>query len=590
MEDKDIDRLYEIIEAGQYNEAKDELDQILLKNEKDYDALRLMALCEVNLENFDAARYILEDIVKFRPDDALCWYYLGCCYDSLSDLITAKHVYLKVLELRPEYIDAYKSLAITYIKLQEYDNAIETGKKALDLVQEDDYSVYYILGTACMAAKNFEDSVKYIEKALEMKPDNLQLYNNLGTSYLTIGNLDKAFETYKKASEIDDTDGLTFFNMASILQLQNKHKEACEYFEKAHMNEPDEDSYIIAWALSEVKAGKFKDAIEHYKYLAATYPQKPNFKYNLACCYEVLGQYEVAISILKQLVLMMPKAVHILKKLAGIYVLTCQYSNAKEVYERIIKQGTISYETYYELAVLCQKSGDPDRAEQILKKVCGLNPSFAAAHKDLGVIYLNKRLFDYAKDEFEKAYELAPDNYSVVVEYANYLHSTSQFEKADEMYQNAISIDDKNPTALAFSALNKTHLKQFELAKEQIDKVLPMCSESAFLLFIAGRIYHLLGDYENAKTYLVKAYELEQLPDAQNLLGLCYFELGNYEQAKSIFESMLEKVPMNVNVLLSLAKCNEKLGNNDEALKYAEKITDAFEDCEEAHEIIRRLS
>ena len=57
-----------------------------------------------------------------------------------------------------------------------------------------------------------------------------------------------------------------------------------------------------------------------------------------------------------------------------------------------------------------------------------------------------------------------------------------------------------------------------------------------------------------------------------------------------IFESMLEKVPMNVNVLLSLAKCNEKLGNNDEALKYAEKITDTFEDCEEAHEIIRRLS
>lgn len=34
--------------------------------------------------------------------------------------------------------------------------------------------------------------------------------------------------------------------------------------------------------------------------------------------------------------------------------------------------------------------------------------------------------------------------------------------------------------------------------------------------------------------YLVKAYELEQLPDVQNLLGLCYFELGNYEQARAI--------------------------------------------------------
>lgn len=44
----------------------------------------------------------------------------------------------------------------------------------------------------------FEQSVEYIEKAIELNPDNLQLYNNLGTSYLTIGNLDKAFETYEK--------------------------------------------------------------------------------------------------------------------------------------------------------------------------------------------------------------------------------------------------------------------------------------------------------------------------------------------------------------------------------------------------------
>jgi tetratricopeptide (TPR) repeat protein len=231
-----------------------------------------------------------------------------------------------------------------------------------------------------------------------------------------------------------------------------------------------------------------------------------------------------------------------------------------------------------------------DRAEQILKKVCGLNPDFAPAHKDLGVIYLNKRLFDYAKDEFEKAYACDSKNFSVVLEYANYLHSTSDFEGADKLYQEAIALEPENPNALAFSALNKTHLKQIDEAKEQIDKVMQKCSESAFLLFIAGRIYHLAHDYETAKMYLVKAYELEQLPEVQNLLGLCYFELGNYEQAKAIFENMHEKAPLNVNVLLNLAKSYEKLGQTDEALKCAETIVENFPECEEAHEIIRALS
>jgi general transcription factor 3C polypeptide 3 (transcription factor C subunit 4) len=158
------------------------------------------------------------------------------------------------------------------------------------------------------------------------------------------------------------------------------------------------------------------------------------------------------------------------------------------------------------------------------------------------------------------------------------------------MYDKAISLEPENPNALAFSALNKTHLKQINLAKEQIDKVLKRTSDSAFLLYIAGRIYHLSGDYERAKVYLVKAYEMEQIPDVQNLLGLCYFELGNYEQAKNIFENMLKKVPMNVNVLLNAAKCCEKLNDTNKALDYAEQIVKTFPECEEAHELIRNLS
>ena len=133
MEDKDIDKIYALIDSGEYAPAKEAIAEILSKDEKDIDAQRLLALCEVNVENYDNARYILEDVIKYRQDDALCWYYLGCCYDNLGDLIAAKHAYLNVLELRPEYIDAYKSLAITYIKSEEFDKAVEIGKKALEI-------------------------------------------------------------------------------------------------------------------------------------------------------------------------------------------------------------------------------------------------------------------------------------------------------------------------------------------------------------------------------------------------------------------------------------------------------------------------
>lgn len=590
MEEKEIDKIYKLIEAGEYAKAKELLHTITKEDEKDIDALKLTALCEVNVENYEQARKILEDIIKYKQDDAICWYYLGCCYDNLGQLIEAKHAYSTVIKLRPEYVDVYKSMAIVQIKAQEPEKAIEYVEQGLKYADEKDYSLYYIAGTACMASQNFEGSIKYIEKAIELAPDNVQLYNNLGTAYLTTGKLDKALETYEKSIELEPTDSLAYFNIASILQMQDEHQKACEYFEKAHELDPDDDSYIIAWALSEVKSNKIYDAIEHYKYLSAAYPQKTTYKFNLASCLQVVGQYDAAISILVQLSMMNPKSVNILKKLASVYIITGQISKAKEIYERIIKHGATDFMTYYELAMLCIKTGDSDRAENMLKKVCKLQPDFAKAHKDLAVIYLNKRLFDYAKDEFEKAYEYGSEDFSIVIEYANYFHATSDFEKADNMYQKALELKPENPEALAFSALNKTHLKQIDKALEQIQNAISKSPASAFLFFIAGRIYFLSNDFERAKDYLIKSFEMEQMPETQNLLALCYFNLKDFKQAKIIFDNMLEKSPLNINTLLNAAKCSIELKEIDKALEYLDKIVDTFPECEEAQELIREIS
>ena len=43
-----------------------------------------------------------------------------------------------------------------------------------------------------------------------------------------------------------------------------------------------------------------------------------------------------------------------------------------------------------------------------------MNPDIAKAHKDLGIIYLNKRLFDYAEDEFQTALKLAPNDFEIL--------------------------------------------------------------------------------------------------------------------------------------------------------------------------------
>lgn len=83
---------------------------------------------------------------------------------------------------------------------------------------------------------------------------------------------------------------------------------------------------------------------------------------------------------------------------------------AKNTYTNLIRLGKIPADVYYRYAILCMKTDDKDKAETIFKKVIQLDPKNPYAHKDLGVVYLSQRLFDYAKDEFETAYKMAPED------------------------------------------------------------------------------------------------------------------------------------------------------------------------------------
>lgn len=582
-----MEKINELINNKEFTLAKQELLKILEEDEKNIEALKLLGLCHVNLGEFKDGQAVFETVVKYN-DDATSWFYLANCYDNQDDFLHAIAAYEEVLRMRSGYTDAYKNLAVVYVKNQEPQKAVETAQRALDYVT-DDYTVYYIAGTACMALKDFAKALEFFEKALELNPEHSQLYNNLGTCYVSTNDLNRAYESFLKASEYNPDNSITYFNIASILQMQGKHEEACVFFKKAYVLDP-QDNYLTALALSEVKSNKIQDAITHYKTLAAHHPEKPNFQYNLASCYEAVGEYASAIAILAQLVILNPKSVSMSRKLANIYIKAGKFFNAKELYEKIIRQGNVSYEIYYEFAHICVKTNDSDKAEKILKKVVELNPEFAPAHKDLGVLYLSKRLFDYAEDEFQLALKADPEDFESLFEYANFLHATTNFKKADEYYEKALAIYSGNYEAVGFCALNKMLLGDLDTAYSMIEQVLSKVTNDGFMYFIAGKIKYLRKEFEDAKMYYVKSYELEKAADTEQMLAMCYFELGEYEQANGIFHHLLEQNPLNVNLLLSIAKCYEKLGKQDEALNALDKIVETFPECEEAQEMIRAIS
>ena len=585
----DINRINELVGEQEFEQAQELIKPALEMEPDNKELIKLAGLVAVNLDEWEDARKYFETVVKFNQEDATSFYYLGNCYDNLGDLISAKNAYLTVINLRPEYIEAYKNLCVTLMKLNDSEESIKYAIKA-NMLDSDDYIFDFIIGTAYMKIKEFNKSIEPFKKALAKEPENLGILNSLGTACMAVGNTPDAIKYYHMALDLNSSNPMAYYNLGSAYQIQQNHEEACKYLEKAVKLDDEDEGFKVALAMSEMKCERYEDAANVYKSLLVSHPEKENYKYNLVTCYEAMGDVYTAISMLEKMVFVNQKFILPAQKLAALYIKVNQLSKAKEIYDNILLKNNPSAETLHQYAILSSSLYDTDTAERILKKVIKMNPNIAKAHKDLGIIFLNKRLFDYAEEEFKAAMQLAPNDFEIIFEYGNFLYSISKNTEAERYYQEALDLQPENILALTFMALNKLILNQLDAAKDYITKALKVNPHHEYIQFCAGRIFYARKEYDEAKHYLIHAVEQNPDVETQNTLALTYYELGEFNSALNIFQNLLAKKPDNISVLMSTAKCYEGLKDNDKALEYLDKVVTIFPEDEEAHEMIRRLS
>lgn len=79
-----LDDINQLVAEKNFEEAKELLAEFLDNDEKNVEALKLLGLCHVNLNEFEEGRSVFETVVKYK-DDASSWFYLASCYDNLND-------------------------------------------------------------------------------------------------------------------------------------------------------------------------------------------------------------------------------------------------------------------------------------------------------------------------------------------------------------------------------------------------------------------------------------------------------------------------------------------------------------------------
>ena len=107
----------------------------------------------------------------------------------------------ELLSESPNEIAILNILGIIQDAKKEYEEAIKTYKKALDL-NTDVPETHFNLGSLLHRQGKNEEAITSYKKAIDLKSDFVNAYFNLGLVSQNIGDYEKAIENYKKAIEL----------------------------------------------------------------------------------------------------------------------------------------------------------------------------------------------------------------------------------------------------------------------------------------------------------------------------------------------------------------------------------------------------
>jgi tetratricopeptide (TPR) repeat protein len=286
-----------------------------------------------------AARFALVEAASPGATDALL--FQAKCFVRLENFVEAENALRAYLGSHRSSSDATYLLGFVLHRENRPADSLAVYTQAAAMVRPtgDDLK---IVGLDYVLLNDYPDAIKWLEKAVELDPQNKDAWYYLGRVYYTKARLPEARNAFLRVLDLDAHDARAEDNLGLILETEGKTTAAAEAYRQS-----------IAWQQQSLR------------------PSEQPYV-NLGNLLMEQGQTKEAMEALRKAVELAP-------------------SNAY---------------CHLKLGLLYRKTNQLEGAQHELEKATQLEPDNAAAHYQLGRVYKEMNSITRAREEFDRAAEL----------------------------------------------------------------------------------------------------------------------------------------------------------------------------------------
>lgn len=168
--------------------------------------------------------------------------------------------------------EIYRYLSFLCRKTKEYNKAIEFLNRAIEIFP-DDPEIYIELSQLLIDIRQYSQALHIARKLIRLSPDRYEGYYSAGLALILLGRYEEAVQSFETASNENPDYHLCYSQLGKSLLPLGRYQEAEEYFKKALKLFSKNRPALFGLADSYLDTGKYENAISIFKKLNRKLPR-----------------------------------------------------------------------------------------------------------------------------------------------------------------------------------------------------------------------------------------------------------------------------------------------------------------------------
>ena len=522
------------IESGELRKAEQLAENMIQQFPKQGEGYRLKGLVAYQRKNYADATAAFQTAVKYAPS-VESYYYLGLSLYNGGELESALSQFRRIIDHKPEFVQARLLTALTLLKQKRIDDAIAEARNTLEYDSRNALA-YNILGSACMAKGMYDEGMKYFNKSIELDPKIVDTHLKKGFFKLSRGRDLEAETDFAAAVNVAPDVLYSRLILAAFHMRHNNSDKALATLRQGLTGKKDDAVLYNTMAVVMFADRKRSEGIRCLQKAREVDPAFAPAAFNLATCYVASGRLDLAV----------------------------------REYQGVIQREPRNFRALLGMAVLSELKGDERGALDWYGKARDTGQQ--AGYYALAGYYAKRREYGKALSELDGALRAFPRDGEAYARKAQVFVAQKQYREAIDVLNDMASVAPQQALLLKVGVY--TQMKENAKAIEEARRIITLQPDSAFGYLVLSTVYSGQGDDIRAIQEARNGLRIE--PGNIKLimqLGDLYARAGNTAAASGAFEQVLRKDPDYAPAYAAQGMLLERMGKKREAAaKYRQAL------------------